>query len=54
MSEATRRLLKVPQQRRQPKKVARRTMPLSSWVVEPVRESLSQNQCMLRKGEESS
>lgn len=29
-------------------------MPLMSCKVEPVRESLSQNQWMFRKGEESS
>ena len=29
-------------------------MPLISWRVEPVSESLSQNQWMFRKGEESS
>ena len=44
----------VPQNRRQDMNVKRRKIPLMSWRVEPVRLSLSQNQWMFKKGEESS
>lgn len=43
-----------PHTMRHEKKVHSRTMPLTSWMVVPVMLSLSQNQWMFRKGEESS
>lgn len=46
--------LYVPQTRRHEKNVAIKAMPLYNWSLEPVRPSLSQNQCMLRKGDDSS
>jgi len=44
----------VPHTRRQPKKDERSRIPFANCKFEPVNESLSRNQCILRKGEESS